>query len=85
MCNATDKVARAVLGERVGKVPHVIYYASKTLDPAQCNYTNIEKEMYDVVFALERFRPYQLSVKVTVYANHYAIKHLLIRRSQNLD
>ena len=85
MCNATDKVARAVLGERVGKVPHVIYYASKTLDPAQCNYTNIEKKMYDVVFALEKFRPYLLSVKVTVYPNHYAIKHLLIRRSQNLD
>ena len=32
MCDASDKAVGAVLGQRVGKVPHVIYYASKTLD-----------------------------------------------------
>jgi len=46
-----------VLGQRVGKVPHVIYYASRTLDSTQCNYTTTEKEMYAVVIALERFPP----------------------------
>jgi len=33
--------------------------------------------MYDVVFALEKFRPYLLGVKVTIYTDHSAIKHLL--------
>ena len=77
MCDASDKAVGAVLGQRVGNVPHVIYYASKTLDPTQCNYTTIEKEMYAIVFALEKFCPYLLGVKVTVYTNHSAIKHLL--------
>lgn len=30
---------RRVLGQRVGKIPHAIYYASRTLDEAQANYT----------------------------------------------
>ena len=33
--------------------------------------------MYAVVFALEKFRPYLLGVKVTVYTNRSAIKYLL--------
>ena len=33
MCDASDKAARAILGHRVGNVPHVIYYASRTLGP----------------------------------------------------
>ena len=34
MCNASDYDVGVVLGQRVNKVPHVIYYASKTLsDP----------------------------------------------------
>ena len=73
ICDAGDKAVGAVLGQRVGKVPHVIYYASRTLDPAQCNYNTTEKEMYAVVFALEKFRPYLLSVKVTVYFDNSAL------------
>jgi len=34
MCDPSDKAVGVALGQRVGKVPHVIYYASKTLDPA---------------------------------------------------
>ena len=52
MCDASDKAVGAVLGQRVGKVPHVIYYASRTLGHAQCNYTTAEKEMYAIVFDL---------------------------------
>ena len=33
--------------------------------------------MYGVVFAVEKFRPYLFGVKVTVYTDHYAVKHLL--------
>ena len=55
MCNASDKAVGAVLGQRVGKVPHVIYYVSRVLDPAQCNYTSIEKEMHAVVIGPESF------------------------------
>ena len=55
MCDASDKTVGAVLGQRVGKVPHVIFYISRTLDPAQYNYTTTKKEMYVVIFVLKNF------------------------------
>jgi len=80
MCDASDKVVRAVLGQRVGGKPYVIYYTSRTLDSAQCNYTTTEKEIYVVLFTLEKFSPYLLGVKVTVYSDHSALKHLLEKK-----
>ena len=54
MCDASDFVVGAVLGQRKDKKPHVIYYASKTLNDAQMNYSTTEKELLVVVFALEK-------------------------------
>ena len=56
MCDASDYAVGAVLGQRVDKVPHAIYYASRTLNDAQLNYSTTEKELLAVVFALEKFR-----------------------------
>ena len=58
MCDASDYAIGAVLGQREAKKAFVIYYASKTLDSAQANYTTTEKEFLAVVFALEKFRSY---------------------------
>ncbi|KAH9659498.1 hypothetical protein KPL70_023866 [Citrus sinensis] len=58
MCDASDYTVGAVLGQRVDRIPHVIYYASMTLNDAQLNYSTTEKEMLAVVFALEKFRSY---------------------------
>jgi hypothetical protein len=55
ICDASDYAVRAVLGQRAEKLPHVIYYASKTLNDAQLNYSTIEKELLAVVFALDKF------------------------------
>jgi hypothetical protein len=55
MCDASDFAVGAVLGQRVGKLPHIIYYASKTLMDAQVNYITTEKELQVVVFALDKF------------------------------
>ena len=62
------------------KLPHVIYYASKTLNDAQLNYSNIEKELLAVVFALDTFRSYLLGSKVLVYSDHAALKYLLSKK-----
>ena len=56
MCDdASDYAVEAVLGQRVDRIPHVICYASMTLNDAQLNYSTTEKEMLAVVFALEKF------------------------------
>ncbi|KAL5550248.1 hypothetical protein UlMin_000424 [Ulmus minor] len=58
MCDASDYAIGAVLGQRKGKLLHVIYYASRTLTDAQLNYATTEKELLAVVFAFDKFRSY---------------------------
>ncbi|CAM8981890.1 unnamed protein product [Rhodiola kirilowii] len=45
MCDANDYAVGAILGQRVDKKPVVIYYALRTLDVAQRNYSTTEKEL----------------------------------------
>ncbi|KAL2228950.1 UNVERIFIED_CONTAM: Retrovirus-related Pol polyprotein from transposon 17.6 [Sesamum indicum] len=80
MCDASNHAIGAVLGQRVGKDPHVIYYASRMLDNTQSNYTTTEKELLAVVFALEKFRSYLLGTKVIVYSDHAALRYLLSKK-----
>ncbi|KAM1729774.1 hypothetical protein ACFX12_020115 [Malus domestica] len=80
MCDASDHAVGAVLGQRVNKVPHVIYYASRTLNDAQLNYSTTEKELLAVVFALEKFRSYLIGTKVIVFSDHAALKYLLTKK-----
>ena len=63
MCDASNHAMGAVLGQQVGKATHVIYYASRTLDSARCNYSTTEKELFAIVFALEIFFHIYLTLK----------------------
>jgi len=80
MCDASDYAVGAALGKRVEKLPHIIYYASKTLNDAQLNYSTTENELLTVVFALDKFRSYLLGSKVFVYSNHAALKFILSKK-----
>ena len=80
MCDASNFAVGAVLGQRRERVPHVLYYASKTLNDAQVNYTTTEKELLAVVFALEKFRCYILGSPITIYTDHSALKYLLAKK-----
>ena len=65
------------MAQRVGRTSHVIYYASRTLDAAQANYTTTEKELLTIVLSLDKFRSYLLGSKVVVFTDHAALKFLL--------
>ncbi|CAM8882622.1 unnamed protein product [Rhodiola kirilowii] len=80
MCDASDYAVGAVLGQRMDKKPVVLYYASRTLDAAQRNYSTTEKELLAVVFALEKFRSYLLGTKVVVFSDHAAIRYLMTKK-----
>ncbi|XP_057417391.1 uncharacterized protein LOC130711664 [Lotus japonicus] len=77
MCDASNYALGAVLAQKVDKLPRVIYYASRTLDSAQANYTTTEKELLAIVFALDKFRSYLLGSRIIVYTDHAALKFLL--------
>ena len=81
MCDASDYAIGAVLGQREDKKTFVIYYASKTLDSAQANYTTTEKEFLIVVFTLEKFRSYIVGSPVTIFIDHATLKYLLSKQN----
>ena len=80
MCDASDYAIGVVLRQREDKKSFVIYYASKTLDFAQSNYTTTEKEFLVVVFALEKFRSYIVGSPVTIFTDHATLKYLLSKQ-----
>ena len=77
MCDASDYAVGAVLGQRKEGKPYVIYYASRTLNSAQMNYTTTEKELLAVIFALDKFRSYLIGSPSVVFSDHAAIRYLM--------
>ncbi|KAL5560436.1 hypothetical protein UlMin_036647 [Ulmus minor] len=80
MCDTSDYAIGAVLGQRKGKIFHVIYYASKVLNDAQLNYATTEKELLAVVYAFDKFRSYLIGSKVIVYTDHSALRYLFAKK-----
>ena len=80
MCDASDYAIGAVLGQCIDNRQHVIYYASRTLNEAQLNYTITEKEFLAVVFALEKFRQYLLGSRTTIFTDHSALRYLMQKK-----
>nr|GEU79270.1 reverse transcriptase domain-containing protein [Tanacetum cinerariifolium] len=66
----------SVLGHKDGKHFHPIYFAIKTLNAAQQKYTVNKKELIDVVFTFDKFRPYLILSKTIVYTDYSALKNL---------
>ena len=84
MCDANDFAMGVVLGQKVEKVFKAIYYARKTFNEAQENYSTTEKEMLAIVFACEKFRPYILGSHVIIHTDHAAIKYLMEKKEVKL-
>ena len=79
MCDASDYAMGAILGQRTEKIFKVIYYARKTFNEAQENYSTTEKEMLAMVFACEKFRPYILGSHVMIHTDHAVLKYLMTK------
>jgi hypothetical protein len=73
MCDASDYSVGAVLSQSKDKKQYAISYASKTLTGPQLNYATTVKELLVVVLS------YIVGAKVIVYADHAALKYLLMK------
>ncbi|RDX70765.1 putative mitochondrial protein, partial [Mucuna pruriens] len=64
MCDASNSALGVVLGQRagVGQPVHVIAYASRTMDPAQQNYTTIEKELLAILLHIKASTPWFVDI-----------------------
>ena len=84
MCDASDFAMGAVLGQRIEKIFRAIYYASKTFNEAQENYSTTENEMLAMVFTYEKFRPYILGSHVIIHTDHATIKYPMAKKDDEL-
>jgi len=80
VCDASDYVVGAVLGQTKDKQHHMIAYASQTLTGPQLNYATTKKEFLAIVFAIDKFRSYLMGAKIIVYTDHAALKYLLTKK-----
>ncbi|XP_070023305.1 uncharacterized protein [Nicotiana sylvestris] len=68
------------VGQRINKIFHSVYYASKAMNDAQVNYIVTEKELLVIVFTMEKFRPYLIGTKVIVHTDHTALRYLMSKK-----
>ncbi|RDY12265.1 Retrovirus-related Pol polyprotein from transposon 17.6, partial [Mucuna pruriens] len=73
MCDASNPMLGAVLGQQVDKHSHVIAYASQTLDLTQTNYTTNKKG----AFVYYKFCSYLLGSKIVIFSDYAALNFLL--------
>lgn len=81
--DASNYAIGAVLSQGpVGKdLP--VAYASRTLNPAEINYSTIEKELLSIVWAVKYFRPYLFGVKFNIITDHKPLEWLFSLKEPN--
>jgi hypothetical protein len=62
---------------RDGAMDHPIYFASRKLSKYECNYTTIEREGLDMIYALHKFRNYLLGSDFKFFTDNSALKYLV--------
>ena len=68
--DASNGALGAVLSQEDGGAEFPIYFASKTLSPAEGRYSTIEKEFLAIVWAARNYRVYLLGRHFTVFTDH---------------
>jgi hypothetical protein len=74
--DASDVGLGAVLIQEEEGERHPVSFASKKLNPAEKNYSTIEKECFAIVWAIKRFEPYLFGRHFVVETDHQPLQYL---------
>lgn len=80
MCDASGIILGTLLGQQRENLFHLIYYTSKSLNDAQCNYMVTDQELLAVFYAFENFRAYWLGTKVIVHMENSSLIYLIAKK-----
>ena len=75
-CDASQSGLGAILEQKHGEEWHPVAYASRSLNTAERNYCQIEKEMLSIVFSCERFKEYVYVQKFEILIDHLPLRSI---------
>lgn len=75
--DASNQAIGAVLSQEIDCEEHPVAYASRTLFPAEKNYSTTEQEMLALVWSTKYFRCYLLGRPFKVITDHSALRWML--------
>ena len=55
---------------------HQVAFASRTLAPAEKNYSQLDKEGLAIIFGVEKFHNFLFGRQFTIFTDHKPLKHL---------
>jgi len=84
---ATDASLYGVAGvlfqkDTWGRIKH-ISFVSKSLSPSQRNWSTTKRELYGVVYSLQKFRKFLWGVKFQLYTDHKALVYIHTQKLAN--
>ena len=76
-CDASPFGVGAILSQiQADGSEHPVAYASRSLNPAEQNYSQLDKEALAITFSVGKFHPYIYGRKFILYTDHKRLIHI---------